>query len=90
MDLERTNVALLVSGGSAVGALCNMGIAALTYKPVRPKVLVIVENHEMSPVAPKPRQEHKYRMRIRLANRGVIAIGVERIEVVPVHSPWWR
>lgn len=67
-----------------------MGIAALTYMRVKPSVRVIVEDHGMSPAAPKPRQERKYRIRIRLKNRGVIAIGVERIEVIPIHGPWWR
>ncbi|MEU8889879.1 hypothetical protein [Streptomyces sp. NPDC048442] len=91
MVLDRVEVAaLLISLGSAVGAVCNMGIAALTYKRVKPNVRIIVEDHRMSPVAPKPRQERNYRIRIRLKNRGAIAIGVERIEVIPIHGPWWR
>lgn len=90
MDLDRADAALLVSVGAAVGALCNMGIAALTCVRVKPNVRVTVEHHGMSPVASQPRQERKYRFRIRLKNRGVIAIGVERIEVIPIHGPWSR
>ncbi|MER7568949.1 hypothetical protein ABTZ93_39385 [Streptomyces sp. NPDC097941] len=90
MDLDRADVALLVSLGGAVGALCNVGIAALTYMRVKSNVRVIVEDHGMSPVAPEPRQERKYRIRIRLKNRGVFAIGVERIDIIPIHGQWWR
>lgn len=90
MDLDHADIALLVSGLSAVGALANVTVAGMTYKRVKPKVRVIVEDHGMSPKAPKPQQERDYRMRIRLVNRGALAIRVERIHVTPVHEPWWR
>ncbi|MDF3140946.1 MULTISPECIES: hypothetical protein [unclassified Streptomyces] len=82
--------ALWVAGASAVGALCNMGIAWLTYRRVRPKVDVIVERHLMSPANPKPQHERGYLIWLRLANRGVTPMGVERIDFIPVHGRWWK
>ncbi|MGR4847903.1 hypothetical protein [Streptomyces sp. LARHCF252] len=90
MDPDRVNAALWVSGASAVGALSNVTLAYLTYRRVRPKVRVLIEDHGMSPINPKPRQERMYLIRIRLANRGLTAMGVERIWIIPVYAPWWR
>jgi hypothetical protein len=67
-----------------------MAFAVKTYLRVKPKVTITIEDHRMSPVAPKPRQQRKYRFRLRLNNRGTMAIGVERIELWSVHGGWWR
>lgn len=88
--MKATEWAIVVSSASAAFTLTTMAVALKTYLRVKPKVNIFIEDHRMSPVAPKPRQQRDYRFRVRLANRGTMAIGVERIEVWCVHGKWWR
>ncbi|MGW6736295.1 hypothetical protein [Streptomyces sp. NPDC055013] len=88
--MKASEWALVLSSVSMGATATTATFAVKTYLRVKPKVEILIEQHGMSPLAPKPRQQRDYRFRIRFANRGTMAIGVERVELTSVHGQWWR